>query len=157
MLPSVLIVLHATAGLAALAAGSAALWRRWPFPAYFWSLAACIVFLAAVIGVDWSRLGTPSRAVFCAFIALGGYMIWRADQARRVRLAGAGRRSPRYLDHLGFTLVALLDAAVVIAVLDSGTPAWVVAAIGAAIAAGGHYGIRVLKARLRRPQVAWLC
>lgn len=148
MVHSLLIALHAAAAVVALLAGCVAVWRRWPFSIYLWSLTACILLLAAAIAVDWSGLDTASRALFTAFVALGAYMIWRAAQARRLLLASPAERSPRYLDHLGFTLVALLDAFIVILVLDLGAPGWTVAAIGVLGAAAGHRAVTTLKRRL---------
>ena len=53
-------------------------------------------------------------------------MVWRATRARRVRPTVASGPSPVYLEHVGFTLVALFDAFCVIAVLDGGAPSWIV-------------------------------
>lgn len=71
-------------------------------------------------------------------------MIWQAEQARRVT-----ERSGQYFDHLGFTLVALLDAFIVIAVLNLAAPIWVVVAVGILGAGLGHLTIRTLKTRLK--------
>ncbi|MGI8576787.1 MAG: hypothetical protein ACR2KG_02490 [Nocardioidaceae bacterium] len=57
-------------------------------------------------------------------------------------------RSGRYLDHLGFTLIALFDGFAIIAVLTAGGPGWLAAAVGVAGVAAGHVTIRRLKARL---------
>lgn len=145
---SLLIALHTAAGVIAFGAGSSAIIRRAALAPYFWSLTGCIGLLAAVAGVDWAGLDTTSRAVFCAFIAVGGYLIWRAGKARRLWPAGAGKPPARYLGHLGFTLAALFDAAVVIAALDAGAPTWALIVAGAGIAAAGHRAIHMLKTRL---------
>lgn len=142
-----LIALHTIAGLTALVVGGVATRRASFFGTYFWSLTACILLLAAVIAVDWSDLDASAR-LFTAFVALGAYMIWRATQARRLLPTMSDQLSPRYLDHLGFTLVALLDAFVVILVLDLGAPTWLVVTIGVLVAAAGHRTITTLKRRL---------
>jgi hypothetical protein len=49
---------------------------------------------------------------------------------------------------LGFTLVALLDAFVVIGALDLGAPGWLVGLVAIAVAAMGHAWITRLKRRL---------
>jgi len=74
---TVLIAAHTAAGLGASTAGCLALTRRSYFTVYFCSLVFLVVFLAAVVAVDWTGLNTASRAVFAAFTGLGGYMIWR--------------------------------------------------------------------------------
>ena len=49
---------------------------------------------------------------------------------------------------MGFTLVALFDAFVVILVLDLGAPGWLVAAAGVLIAVAGHLALRAVRERL---------
>ncbi len=150
MLHAVLIALHATAGLVALIAGGLAITRRRAFGLYFWSLAWCLGALAAVVADDWGGRDTTSRVPSLAFLALGGFMLWRAVQARRL-LSRPPTPSPRYLDHLGFTLVALLDAFIVIAVLDLTELGWLAATIGVAGAAAGHRALASTKRRLGPP------
>ncbi|MGI8428956.1 MAG: hypothetical protein ACR2OB_06545 [Solirubrobacteraceae bacterium] len=143
-----LIALHAIAGLTALVVGGVATRRVSFFGTYFWSLTACILLLAGVIAGDWSDLDASSRALFTAFVALGVYMIWRATQALRLLPTMSDQLSSRYLDHLGFTLVALLDAFIVIVVLGLGGPPWLLVSTGGLIAAGAHRTIITLKRRL---------
>lgn len=145
---TVLIVAHAAAGLAAFAAGCLALTRRSHFRVYFWSLVLLVVFLAAVVAVDWSGLDTASRTVFAAFTGLGGYMIWRAVQGRRLQRATSLQQRARRIDHIGFTLVALFDGFVTIAALDLGAPAWIAIVIAVAGIAAGHTTLRRLKRQL---------
>ncbi len=52
-----LIAAHTAAGLGAFTAGCLALTRRSYFTVYFCSLVFLVVFLAAVVAVDW----TPGR------------------------------------------------------------------------------------------------
>ncbi len=151
MVHTVLVAAHAASGLVAFSAGCIAIRHRSAFAVYLWSLVCLVVFLAAVVAVDWSGLGTPSRALFTALTALGGCMIWHAVQGRRVlsdRSTGRTQPSARYLDRLGFTLVALFDSFAIIAVLTAGGPGWLAAVVGVTGAAGGHATIKLLKARL---------
>lgn len=83
---AVLIAAHAAGGLAAFAAGSLALTRRSYLTVYLSSLVSLVVFLAAVVALDWAGLDTASRAYSRPSTFLGGYMIWR--QSRRVSCSG---------------------------------------------------------------------
>ena len=148
MAHAVLITLHATAGVIAFGTGCAALRRGGYFTAYLWSLMAMVGFLALAVGVDWPTLSTPERGVFTAFIALGGYVVWRAEQARRLRRATDPVARARLTDHVGFGLVALFDGFVVILALDIGAPGWVATGAGIAGVAGGHHAIDSVKRRI---------
>jgi hypothetical protein len=145
---SALVSLHAVGGLLAFVAGCLALRRPSYLDTYFWSLVGCVAFLVAAVGVDWSGLDAASRGLFAALSALGALMVWRGAQARRIAASSSTQRSPRELDHLGFTLVALLDAFIVIGALDLGAPAWVLGVVAVAVAAIGHLWITRLKRRL---------
>jgi hypothetical protein len=148
---SVLVTLHAASGLLAFVAGCLALRRPSHLDTYFWSLVACIALVVAVVAIDWNELAAPSRALFTALGALGALMVWRGAQARRIAAASGTQWSARQLDHLGFTLVALLDAFVVIAALDLGAPGWLLGVVAIAVAAIGHAWITRLKRRLAPP------
>jgi len=147
---TVLIAAHAAAGLAAFTAGCLALTRRSYFTVYLWSLIFLVAFLAAAVAVDWTRLNTASRAVFAAFTALGGYMIWRAVQARRLQQATSLQQRARRIDHIGFSLVALFDGFVIIIILalGLGAPSWLAIVVAAAGIAAGHTTLRRLKRQL---------
>ncbi|HEY0453739.1 hypothetical protein [Actinophytocola sp.] len=140
---SILIALHALTGTAALVAGLVAHRGRILFEVYLWSLVAAVTFLAAAVAEEWGRLDSVSRALFTAFVALGLVMLWLAAAARRLPL------SPAYVDRVGFTLVALFDAFVVITVLNVGAPVALVVASGVLVAIAGHVGLRAAKARQR--------
>jgi hypothetical protein len=145
---TVFIALHAVAGSVAFVAGCVALRRGVLFTVYWWSLVGMVLFLVLAIAADWVELEVPVRLLFSAFVVLGGVMLWRAALARRVRPTDATGPSARYIDHVGFTLVALFDAFVVITVLNLGVSAWLVAATGIAVAIAGHFVLQVAKNRL---------
>jgi uncharacterized membrane protein len=145
MIHTVLIAAHAAAGLIAFTAGYLALTRRSAFTVYFWSLIVLVVFLAAVLALDWPGLDTTSHAVFTALLVLGGYMIWRATQARRLQHTTSPQQQARRIDHIGFTLIALFDGFVIITALDLGAPPWLAAVVGVAGIAAGHTTLGRLK------------
>lgn len=148
MLHTVLIGLHAAAGTVALLAGCVAIARGVLFGTYLWSLVGMEIFLVSATAAEWSTLDPGTKALFVTFAGLGLFMLWLADQARRIRPAGSARPDGRYVAHIGFTLVALFDAFVVIAVLDAGAPIWLVVAAGVGVAVIGHYVLRAAKQRI---------
>ena len=92
---TVFITVHAVAGGIALLAGCVAIGRRPLFRTYLWSLVAMEVFLVLAIAEVWATIGVATRLLFAAFAALGVYMVWRAEQARRSQpSAPRGRRRP---------------------------------------------------------------
>lgn len=151
---TVFIALHAAAGAIALLAGCASITRRALFGTYLWSLAAMEVFLLAAIAAEWTVLDTGSRVLFAAFAGLGLFMMWRAEQARRMRPGRSPRPSAQYVAHVGFTLVALFDAFIVIAVLNIGAPVWLVIAAGVLVAVAGHFMLRTVRDRIASPPSA---
>ncbi len=76
----------------------------------------------AVWGAEWAELPAGTRVLFTAFALLGVVMLWRAARARPIRPSRRVPPSARYVEHVGFTLVALFDAFIVILVLNIGAP-----------------------------------
>lgn len=147
MLHTVFIAVHATAGALALVAGAVALRRGTLFGVYLWSMATMVIFLVLTMAIDWADVVTASRVVFVALGVLAVVMLRRAVLARRIRPAGAAGPSASYIDHVGFTLVALTDAFTVIAVLNA-APLWLVAASGVVVGVGGHFVLQTVRGRL---------
>jgi hypothetical protein len=137
---TVLIGLHAVSGTLALLTGCLAHRGRALFGIYLWSLVATVAFLGAAVVEEWPRLDTLSRGLFGAFTVLGLVMVWLAVDARRLPAP-----SPRYVDRVGFTVVALFDAFVVITVLNTGAPVAVVVGAGVVVAVAGHFVLRAVK------------
>lgn len=148
MLHLVLIGLHAAAGVIAFVAGVVAIRGRGLFPLHLWSLVATIVLLISAVASDWNGLDPASAVLFVAFIVLGGFMVWRSVMAGRIRPANGARPSLGYVRHIGFNLVALFDAFMVILVLDLGAPIWLVVVSGVVFAVAGHYVLEAAERRL---------
>ena len=149
---SLLIALHAGTGVVAMLAGAVALFRRGRlFGTYLAALTATTLFLALAVAQEWTVLDAGSRVLFTAFTLLAVVMVARGVLARRWLPGG---RSPAYLEHVGFTLVALFDAFAVIAVLNAGAPVWLVVASGVLIAVAGHFALRATKRALAGEQRA---
>ena len=152
MVHNVLIALHALAGVVCFAAGALSLGlstvRSWRFRAYLASLGALLLFMAAVIAVDWAGLDAATRLAYVGLSALGLYMLWRGVRAGiRLRTRGPGWR-PRYVNDIGFTLISLFDGLVIVAAIDLGAPGWLVAAFAVAGVAAGVVAMRAVKAEL---------
>ena len=145
---TIFIALHAATGLISLVAGCVALRRGALFSTYLWSMVGMTLFLVLAVAAEWSTLQTPARLLFSAFAVLAGVMVWRAAAAGRMLPIGADGPPGPYVDHIGFTLVALFDAFAVIAVLNAGAPGWLVVASGVGIAIAGHFVLRAVRRRL---------
>jgi hypothetical protein len=150
MLHTVLIGIHAALGGLALVAGIVAIRRGRLFGVFLCSLIGTIVFLAAALVVEWSGLDTTEQVIFAALAALGVYMVIRAVQAARLR-PNLGRPSPAYVNHVGFNVIALFDAFVVILVLDLGAPVWLMVTAALVVAIGGHFVRRAIRDQLTPP------
>lgn len=145
---TIVIALHAASGGIALLAGCVAIARGVFFGIYLWSLVAMEVFLVVALAEDWPGFGSFERVLFTVFALLGLFAVGRATQARRILPRSGARPAASYVDHVGFTLVALFDAFVVILVLDLSRSGWLAAAVGVVIAAAGHFVLRAVRGRL---------
>lgn len=142
------IVLHAASGVVAFATGCFAIRRQALFRYYFWSIALLDIFMVISVAIGWRDMSTTARSVFSGLIVLGGYMMWRAVQASRTRPSAGSPPSAAYLDHLGFTLIALFEGFAIVAAIDLGAPVWLVVAIGLGGLIVGHFTLNNLKTRL---------
>lgn len=121
---TILIAVHALLGVVAFAAGWAVLQRRSLFTAYYWSLAGMAFFLVGAVALRWPELETGTRLLFSGLMLLAAYMVWRGDQARRLRRADPGVLSEPYIHHIGFTLIGLFNGFIIVTVLNGGGPGW---------------------------------
>ena len=133
-LSALFIGLHAvTAGVALITGAYVRRRPRW-FATYYWSLVLMVAFLVAGIVADVGARPPGVLVIDAVLVALATFMVWRAEQARRL----ADRRSRRFAEHTGFTLVGLIDAFVVVTLFNLEMPGWLVAVIGVGIAGVGH-------------------
>ena len=148
MLHGALIGVHAAAGAAALVAGAVALPHGRLFPLYWWSLLVMQVALVLALAAGWPATPPPARGAFAALAVLGAVMCLRARAAGRDRPTPTTGPSPGYLSHVGFTLVGLTDAFLVVTVLNAGAPVLVVVATGVGVAVAGHLVLTRVEHRL---------
>lgn len=129
MLRSILVVVHAGAGIAGLLAGPWALappgpddGRGWLRRAYRVCVALLFVSLVALIVVDWADLETGARIAFAALAGLAVAMLWRlalADRGARARPPGWRQR---YVSHIYFTYISLWIGFGILPALNSPIP-----------------------------------
>lgn len=139
-----LIAVHAATGVIAFVLGVrlVAGGRDGPVPRGFAGYYACLVtmvatLLAAVV-LDWRALEAPARLAFGGLSALALVVVARAERARRRLAAASARDRRRLVDDVGFSLVALFDGFAIVAAIDLGAPAWLVALVGVVGVVGGH-------------------
>ncbi|MEV4314231.1 hypothetical protein [Actinocrispum sp. NPDC049592] len=143
---TVFVALHATTGVVALAAGSVALRAGRLFTTYLTALVGMTLFLVLALIAEWGEIGTTARVLFAAFAVLAGIMVVRALMARRITPG-----TVPYVKHVGFTLVSLLDAFLVVTVLNMGAPVWLVVVTGVVIGVAGGVVLRRIEAALAVP------
>jgi len=138
------VVAHAAAGLGAFAVGLVALRPRrattqpWLLPTLLWLVVIMVVFAAAAVATHWDELEPAAQGAFGALIGLGLYTIHRARGARRSSDASSSQDRRRFVDDVGFVLIALFDGFVIVAAIDLGAPPWVVAFLAVAAVVVGH-------------------
>jgi hypothetical protein len=159
VLHTLLIVGHAAAGFVGLVVGCAVLLpprshRSRRFLTYLVSVIALVVFLVAVVVVDWGGLGDGQRVTFSLLTALGLYTAARALRAHRLlERRPAGWRAA-YIDHVGFTVISLFDGFVLVGAIDLGAPLPVVVGVGAAGVIVGVLAVNRVKAAVVREAAA---
>ncbi len=146
-----LITVHAAAGTLALGAGALALPRGRGYSAYRWSLLTTQVALVLAVAVTWAGTPAAGRAAFTALAVLGAVVCARGWLAGHHRPADGAAPSPRWVHHVGFTLVGLADGFTVVAVLRAGAPVWAVVTTGVVVAVAGHVAVGQAERRLVRP------
>lgn len=139
------IALHAvTASVALVAAVMARRRARW-LATYEGALVAMLMFLVLAVAWDLRGRSVVQHVVVVALVALGGVMIAKAEQARRARHDPGSDVTGL----VGFGVIGLVDAFVIVALVNAGLPGWLVGVAGGAIAAGGHAVIHRLRQRER--------
>lgn len=140
---TIFVTAHAITATGALIAGIFTLRRSRLFATYLGSLVSMEVFLVLAIAVQWHAYSGQARATFAALATLGGVIVWQGGLAWRGRPCHGLQLSVRCYEHIGFTLVALVDAFMVVTVLNAGAPGWAVAATAAVVAIAGHFALRI--------------
>lgn len=159
LLHTVLIYGHAISGFLALGLGLLVFQPRFTkksalFSSYYVALWGMVALLVAVVLVDWSQLPPVSRITFGGLTLLALYTGFRGWQARQL-LYGPDHTRPggwqkTYLDHVGFTLISLLEGFVIVGAIDMNAPGLLVGGIAVLGVAVGIGAIQHFKGRLTR-------
>lgn len=147
MVHTVFITLHALSGAACFGFGLLALRRtttrlRQALAVYLAALLAMVGFVAVAVALTWAGLGTATRLIYGGLGVLAAVMVGRALAAWR----GAEQPSAAFVGHVGFTLVSLFEAFLIVSALDLGAPTWLVV-VGAVL--GAVIGHRLIRRRQR--------
>lgn len=152
MLHNLLIDVHAICAVAAFGLGLAAILQ----PAtrlsvvvrsYMAALWLMVLFLIAVVLVDWAGLNSSSQLVYSSLVLLALYTGWRGWRAARALQHHDGQWRDACVDDVGFTLITLFDGFVIVGSIDLGAPIWFVVAAGILGVLVGRLGTQRLKNR----------
>lgn len=140
MLRTVIVVIHAVAGIVGLLVGLAAF--RLPSQgnrqsgiqwAYLTCLAVLLVSLVALIVLDWPQLQAVAQIVFVALAGLGGAMLYRMLRARRETVERTAGWQDRYINHIFFTYVSLWIGFLVLPALNLPSPQFSIPVVAVAV------------------------
>lgn len=117
-------------------------------------MAVLLATLISLVSLDWSSLGSVSRAAFSALTVLGVVMLTRlylAGGEARGRAAGWERR---HIDHVYFTYVSLWIGFLVLPILNLPLPEVCVPLTVIAVLAAGHMLLNRYKRGMSSPSRA---
>jgi hypothetical protein len=148
VLDTIFITVHAVAATTAFGAGLLAAPAGRFLGVYRGAMAVMALALVPAVLVDWSTTDPTARIVFTGLLGLAGVMVLRAELAGRRRPARTGGPTGAYLEHIGFTLIALADGFAVVAAIRAGAPGWAVGVMAVGVVAVGHGTLQIAKRRL---------
>ena len=104
-----------------------------------------VLSLIAVVCVDWIQLNMASRIVFGTLTLFAIYIGWRGWRASYQFRTRHGAWKKKYIDDIGFTLIALFDGFAIIFVLDLGAPVWAAVTTGVLAVFVGRFSLARFK------------
>lgn len=156
MLHNTLIAVHALAAVISLVAGSLLVFmprymtERRLFGVYLWSLVGMVVFMLLAIVVGWQQENNMEHILYSGLFLLGLYMLYRATKAREVQEARPAGWRGTDIDHIGFTLISLLEGFIIVAAIDLGVTGWIIVIAAIAGLLAGRWAIQMAKSRVRQ-------
>ena len=148
MANTLFITLHAVAATVAFGAGALSAASGRYLGVYRAAMAVMLAALVPAVLVDWATTDATARIVFAGLLVLGAVMVVRAELAARRAPARTGGPTAGYLEHIGFTLIALADGFVVVTAIRSGAPGWAVGVLAVGVVLVGHVTLRSAERRL---------
>jgi hypothetical protein len=155
VLRTVLVVIHASAGVGGLLTGLASLApprpadnRGWVRGLYLLCLVILLSSMVVLVAIDWSDLDAGGRIAFSALIALGALMAYRIVRARGEAAAQDADWQGRYIGHVYFTYISLWEGFVILPALNLPLPQVSVPLVAIAVLLIGHMLIARYKARV---------
>jgi hypothetical protein len=148
VLDAILVTVHAVAATIAFGAGVLSAPAGRFLGVYRGAMAVMAAALVPAVLVDWSATDPTARIVFTGLIGLAGVMVLRAELAGRRSPARTGGPTAGYLDHIGFTLIALADGFAVVAAIRGGVPGWAVGVLAVGVVVVGHLTLKAAKRQL---------
>jgi len=148
---SVMIIVHATSAVVGFAAGVALLSLRrarthtWLMPTLLAALVGMTIGNVAATTSHWNNISSPDRIIFSGLAILALYMLyrgWRAQQA-----LAQPKTPPKYTNHIGFILIALIEGLVLVVFPDLDVPHWLTAVVAVLSLIWGIRVVRVAKLR----------
>ena len=106
--------------------------------------------LVPALLADWTTTDGGARGVFAGLLALAVVMAVRGELAVRGRPGLTSGPTAGFVDHVGFTLIALADGFAVVTAIRAGLPGWAVGVVAVGIVGIGHLSHVAAKARLVR-------
>ena len=148
MLHTILIAAHAVAATVAFVAGVLAVPNGRFLGVYRVGLGVMTAALVPAVLMDWASTDAVARLAFGGLFVLAVVMVVRGERAARLAPARTGGPRRDYVQHVGFTLIALADGFAVVAALRAGAPGWLVGLGAAAVVGAGHAAVRLGVRRL---------
>lgn len=134
-LHTILIVLHALAGVISFIAGCVVVFSqnhrfdRRLFRLYLWALIAMTVFLAGAMIAWWSVYTSIEQAAFAGLFVLGLYMLYRAFESRSLLQTQQSDWGSTPIQHIGFTLISLFEGFIIVTFINLRTAGWIIALV----------------------------
>ena len=106
------------------------------------------LLLTGAIVVSWGEYSDVEQIVFPGLLGLALFMLFRAWGAGVVFAAQQNDWKLGYVEHIGFTLISLLEGFIIVGGLDLGFPGWLVAIVAIMGLFAGRWLIGFAKRRV---------